>query len=273
MNFSLKQMVTASALLAASTAAMADLSVPAGYGNSATAPSGFTTNTETDGGVVFHLFNTGSTTFSVSYYLGIDLSDAVATEMDDQGLTLSWTIDPATYAAANLSQMQWGVLAGDNGVQNTDGTTRLLTTVDLANGSITGLTNNNIIVATNNIEQAYRGANSDPAPLDVNTVAGTLEDARAQLGGNNYSIQDFDWTADANDASATLAMYFYAQSGGRGADDDAAFATQYAGIWSFDAATGTLTYSVSAVPLPAAAWLLLSALGGLGAVGRRRVAA
>jgi hypothetical protein len=67
-------------------------------------------------------------------------------------------------------------------------------------------------------------------------------------------------------------MYLFAQNGGRGQGAAPAFATEYAGVWSFDAATGTLTY-VSAVPLPAAAWLLLSALGGLGAVGRRRIAA
>ncbi len=34
-----------------------------------------TTNTYTDGGLVFYLFNkTSDTTYSVSYYLGLDLS-------------------------------------------------------------------------------------------------------------------------------------------------------------------------------------------------------
>ncbi|WP_129779354.1 VPLPA-CTERM sorting domain-containing protein [Peristeroidobacter soli] len=270
MKFSLKQIVAASTLLAASTAALADVTVPAGYGNSATAPAGFTTNTDTDGGVVFHLFNTGDTILSVSYYLGLDLSEFTFDETNQAGLSLSWTINPATYAGADLSQMQWGVVAGDNGSQNTAGSTRLLSTV--ANGSVTNLINTNIITAAALVDNSYNGANEDDSPLDRNTLAGT-RDTRAVLG--NFGIAGFDWTADASDADATLAMYLYAQNGGRNQGNNPTIQTQYAGVWSFDAATGVLNYSVAAapVPLPAAAWLLLSALGGLGAVSRRRVAA
>jgi len=43
------------------------------------------------------------------------------------------------------------------------------------------------------------------------------------------------------------------------------------GTWGFNAATDVLTYTApSAVPLPAALWLMLSGLGGLGVVARRR---
>lgn len=269
MKFSLKQIVTAGALLAASSAALADLAVPAAYQNSASAPNGFTTNTDTDGGLVFHLFNTDDTTFSVSYFLGVNLSQVTASQMDDSGLTLSWTIDPSLYAGANLANMQWGLVAGDNGSQNTAGSTNLLVTVDA--GSVSNLTNTSIINAANLVDGAYNGANTDADPEDVNTVAFTLEDAKNQLG--TFGIAGFDWTAAASNPSATLAMYFFAQNGGRGQGAASALATQYEGVWSFNAATGALTYAVSAVPLPAAAWLLLSALGGLGAVGRRRVAA
>lgn len=271
MKFSLKQLATAAALLAASTAAFADVSVPADYESSATAPDGATTNTDTDGGLVFYLFNTDDTTYSVSYYLGLDLSEATSAAMDEDGLTLTWTIDTSLYEGVDLSQMQWGVAAGDNGSQNSAGSTSLLVTVDTSNDSITNLTNQGIISATGLIEGAYQGANEDADPEDVNTVAYTLEDAKNQLGA--FGIADFDWTADADDSTATLAMYYYAQNGGRGQGTTEAYATEYAGVWSFDAATGTLSYTVSAVPLPAAAWLLLSALGGLGAVGRRRVVA
>ena len=44
------------------------------------------------------------------------------------------------------------------------------------------------------------------------------------------------------------------------------------GVWKLDSATGTVTYSaaVSAVPVPAAAWLFGSALVGLTGISRRR---
>lgn len=271
MKFSLKQLMTAGLLLAASATAFADVSVPAGYENSATAPNGNTTNTDEDGGLVFYLFNTGDTTYSLTYNLGLDLSDFTYSATDDGGLTLTWNIDTSLYSDYSLTDMVWGVNAGDNGSQSTDGSMNLLTTIDA--GSITTLTNTGVLGATNAIETAYSGANLDTDPEDVNTTAYNQEDVKSNVGTALGGIAGMDWTASAADSSDTLEMYYYAQNGGRGQGDAEALSTKYAGVWSFDASSGTLTYTVAAVPVPAALWLLLSGLGGLGVVSRRRVAA
>lgn len=270
----LKQILAAGALVTASTAAFADVSVPAGYEDSSTAPDGATTSTESDGGLVFYLFSTSDTNYSLTYYLGLDLSDFTYSETDDDGLTLTWTIDASLYEGYDLSTMVWGVAAGDNGTQNQGtGATNLLTTVDTSNESATTTaTNQGIITATNGIETQVAGANEDADPVDVNTTAYNSEDVSSNMGENLGISSTFDWTADASDSSATLAMYLYSQVGGRGEGSAETTATQYAGVWSFDAETGTLTYTVSAVPVPAALWLLLSGLGGLGVIGRRRQA-
>lgn len=266
----LKQILAAGALVTASTAAFADVSVPTEYADSSTAPDGATTNTEDDGGMVFYLFSTSDTNYSLTYYLGLDLSDFTYSETDDAGLTLTWQIDTSLYEGYDLSTMVWGVNASNNGSQNQGtGATSLLTTVD---GSTTSITNQDIITATNGIDIQYNGANEDAAPEDVNTTSYNSEDVSSNLGLTLGMGTDSDWTADASDSSATLAMYYYVQNGGRGEGSAETTATEYAGVWSFDADTGTLTYTVSAVPVPAALWLLLSGLGGLGVIGRRRQA-
>jgi hypothetical protein len=93
-------------------------------------------------------------------------------------------------------------------------------------------------------------------------------------GGDNYAgnLNGYGTAAHSSSGLGT-SMSFYLLTGNGYVSNPFALtasATAYAGVWSVSTA-GDLTYTVpSAVPLPAAAWLLLSGLAGLGAIGRRR---
>jgi hypothetical protein len=97
----------------------------------------------------------------------------------------------------------------------------------------------------------------------------------AIYAGNNWG-NNLNQGAPVNDAgSIGQSLYFYMAQNNQGTDgtfpDDPATMTQYAYTWSLDS-LGNLTYNaVSApVPVPAAVWLLGSALVGLVGVARRR---
>lgn len=80
-------------------------------------------------------------------------------------------------------------------------------------------------------------------------------------GASDTSFSVAAWAADAA-VGTQLQLFSFLNSTGNGT---AAANTGYAALLS---STGQL--SISAVPLPAAGWLLLSGLGGLAAAGRRR---
>lgn len=261
MKLSFKHLLAVGALAVASGSAFADAVVPVGP-YSATTPSG------DNGGLLFGLYSDNpDTAFSMTYYLGLNLNDVIPTEMDQGGLSLSWSIPglnqiPGTVATSSL---RWGTFAADAGSTNIAGSIRFATTVaagsDVATTTSSSL--NNIANFTNaTLIPNNNAVNS--SPLDVVVSAADPSYLTTNTGA-------FASLSGFGQLTETLAMYLFTNTG-RGTSTINA-ATQYAGTWAFDLANGTLNYNVSAVPLPAALWLLLSGIGGLGIIGRRRGAA
>lgn len=283
MDFAKKAFVAGS-LLAVGSVAMAEPVIPAGFENNTGAALTSSYNdvwansfygTGLGSSLTFYLYDAlGDTTFSLNYNTGLNYADIVPSEMDDANFTLQWTI-PTTQALAYPSRenLVWGVSAGLAGSIEENGTMQYSSTVHSSNTFV--MQNAALEAAANN--STYNLANGN------NQVAGALDITTTAMSANDILLTHFNglnWTQSANDPSATLAFYNYSQTGTNMDDPPTEFnpttVAQYAGVWSFDIASGILKYTVGAgseVPLPAAVWLLLSGLGGMGLVSRRRSAA
>jgi hypothetical protein len=84
-------------------------------------------------------------------------------------------------------------------------------------------------------------------------------------GATAFRLFGTQFTPYGDQSALDTALAFYQFSAGN--------SSTFAGSWDFSSATDTLTYSVSAVPLPTPILLLLSGIGLMGAVSRRTKAA
>jgi hypothetical protein len=278
----LKKVFAAGSLLAVGSAAWAAPVIPAGFENNtgdaltALHPDGTSAPGTQNTGLTFYLYDgVGETTYSLSYFTGLRMLDIQPDDWADApaGYTLSWQIDTSSalqYIQTAGNTLRWGVTATDAGSINVFDAISLITTVNADAGSITGLTNGNIGSISNSFQNIIIGNNEVLGALDITTTPLALNDVLLR----HTPIPDFTWTASAHDPSSTLQFWHYAQVGRlASANANPAAPTQLAGVWSFDLASGLLQYTLgggSEVPLPAAVWLLLSGLGGMGIVSRRR---
>jgi hypothetical protein len=285
MKFNIKQVSMAGAMLALSSTAFAELTQSqVDAAQTSTGADSLTgalpSSATTFSSLIFFAYNPDGT-FSQVQTLGIrgstnSTSDTAALfsnrQTNDAGSVFTFSLDNAAGLSANAGTLRWGIISFDDAgtIDVSPAAVNLLSTVN-SSSFVTGpgalVPNTAGILGSGtdvrNFLVANPSSNSDSV---ISTTVGA-NDNWTTLNLNTATLTSTIGAAGA--AGATLAMYMFssAQDASTAAVGTAA---AYAGTWTLDTLTGTVTYAVNAVPVPAAVWLLLSGLGGMGVVGRRR---
>lgn len=195
--------------------------------------------------------------------------------INNTSFSKNYALDPlfaSTFAGSNLADIRWSVYANANDLLTGDVNSVLITTNEPAPfytiDDYFAHQNKTVLFDLNFNGWMPSGPSRNYA---LNTsFYGDVANGR-YAGGDDVYGRNLGYTAPLFDvtAAATESLYFWALQ----ADVVETFETQsvkFPGFWTLDIANGSLSYS--AVPVPAAIWLLASGLLGLGAISRRRKA-
>lgn len=271
MKFSLKQIIAGSLLAAAASSpafAFDDAAVAADLGNGSLIVAAFDADAGKsvvmDLGLNYLDFLNSST--SRDGRAGTDVTS-------DLGNSFSWTLDLSVFGG-NLTNVQWNVFAAD-AYGNAASTQALvtsalgLTTVPGTNGNVAGAIGSS---AYGNIVAQCNGAGTPTVCVGTDALSSTF------FGGGTWGA-NMQYLTSGVSGSLDTALGFYALNRSSAVAGGTPATVAYANSLGVQAewklgANGALTYtSAPAVPLPAGIWLMMSGLGALGAVARRRKAA
>jgi hypothetical protein len=205
---------------------------------------------------------------SVAQDLGTQFSEFDA-NLTNTGFSKSYALDSnafSVFATSNSADLHYAVIAIKIGAFN-EIPNQVLATTNAANPTPNSSDIGNVINAHVVADAYINGTDVDYAANNAVVGSPATNNWLGDPGvfGSQFTSYSFPFviTAGVNDK---LAFYEFNSPDLTGVAD-----VKAVGQWSLNLANGTLTYA-AAVPVPAAAWLMGSALLGLGSVARRRSA-
>jgi hypothetical protein len=224
--------------------------------------------------------------------LGYNMLDFIPSAVTPAtGLTINFSADPvfsSLFGNNNAADIFWNVTAADAAGTGATAGRQILSTATLnAEASSFSISNTGVTNAANMFTTFFNNANTQPSP-DSTTCATSASCYSTDAGDLQYTGDSSwgpNWAAlsgtlnNAGNLGSSLGFYSFTTNSGLGFSqaDKARFENAF-GRASFTlAANGSMIYSIagevpSAVPVPAAIWLMGSGLLGLVGVARRRVA-
>jgi hypothetical protein len=296
MNFKLNTLVAAVAVVAAG-AAQAQLSSPGNGTTAANAANGSLTFVFVDNigspisfeaNLKYNLLDfLPSSTITKNNQLGA--TGTIVWDFKNDTLTAGGSAVAGTYnwssvfnpigTGAQAAELKWGVYAADNNSNGAQGDgpnnrNRRNLAVTLAAGTDTSAVTTAKLTSATGIINTYTNIlNVETAPNTIGTGIG----AASASSGNAYLLGGssspgttlnggivFEYLF-ANNTSANFALLT-----GVASNTGASVNTAYDGVFNFDYAAGTLTYTVAAVPEPSTYAMLLAGLVAVGFLARRR---
>lgn len=276
MQLSLKTLAAAVALTLGSASAMAQITVPPQPAPGPIPDPNTVLNGDGNGGLNVAIFDPVRGV-SIVQYLGLNFQDFLPGAASAAGITLDFGIIGGAefanvFGASDPANIQWNVSAGDLPGTGTFTGRQLMTTMAL--GSDPAIRNNAVTTGINNL---YQVIFNQMAPATSDCAGGNPCIALSPSEGDYVGAGQWGTSYGTNGviaASGTIgtALGFYLLSPSSNSALGLATDTMYAANGTpaqwFLSADGHLTYST--VPLPAALWLLLSGVAGLGVVSRRK---